>query len=60
MQLDPTTLLVVSAATTFLVGTLFMASWRQAPRIPGAGLLGRGASRGRGRIGRPRAAQPDP
>ncbi|MEE7491373.1 diguanylate cyclase [Methylobacterium oryzae CBMB20] len=31
MQLDPTTLLVVSAATTFLVGTLFMASWRQAP-----------------------------
>ena len=31
MQLDPATLLVVSAATTFLVGTLFMASWRQAP-----------------------------
>jgi len=31
VQLDPATLLVVSAATTFLVGTLFMASWRQAP-----------------------------
>lgn len=31
VQLDPATLLVVSAATTFLVGVLFMASWRQAP-----------------------------
>ncbi|MGU3668565.1 diguanylate cyclase domain-containing protein [Methylobacterium sp. A49B] len=31
MHLDPTTLLIVSAATTLLVGTLFLASWRQAP-----------------------------
>lgn len=34
MQLDPATLLVVSAVTTFLVGMLFMASWRQAPDSP--------------------------
>lgn len=31
MQLDPATLLIVSAATTLLVGALFLASWRQAP-----------------------------
>ena len=30
MRLDPATLLIVSAATTLLVGTLFLASWRQA------------------------------
>lgn len=31
IRLDPTTLLTVSFATTFLVGTLFLLSWRQAP-----------------------------
>ncbi|MFC6738504.1 hypothetical protein [Methylobacterium tardum] len=31
MQLDPATLLIVSAATTLLVGALFLATWRQAP-----------------------------
>ena len=31
MQLDPATLLIVSSATTFLVGALFLATWRQAP-----------------------------
>lgn len=31
MQLDPATLLIVSSATTLLVGALFLASWRQAP-----------------------------
>lgn len=30
MNLDPTTLLIVSTATTLLVGTLFLTSWRQA------------------------------
>jgi diguanylate cyclase (GGDEF)-like protein len=31
VQLDPATLLIVSAATTLLVGALFLATWRQAP-----------------------------
>ncbi|WP_457104425.1 diguanylate cyclase domain-containing protein [Methylobacterium sp. P5_C11] len=31
MQLDPATLLIVTAATTLLVGALFLGSWRQAP-----------------------------
>jgi diguanylate cyclase (GGDEF)-like protein len=31
VQLDPATLLIVSSATTLLVGTLFLATWRQAP-----------------------------
>ncbi|MDP4004310.1 diguanylate cyclase [Methylobacterium sp. NEAU K] len=31
MHLDPVTLLIVNAVTTFLVGALFLLSWRQAP-----------------------------
>jgi diguanylate cyclase (GGDEF)-like protein len=40
VHLDPTTLLIVSAATTLLVGTLFLASWRQAPESRALALWG--------------------
>ncbi len=40
MQLDPATLLIVSSATTLLVGALFLASWRQAPESRALALWG--------------------
>jgi diguanylate cyclase (GGDEF)-like protein len=40
VHLDPATLLIVSAATTLLVGALFLASWRQAPHSGALGLWG--------------------
>jgi diguanylate cyclase (GGDEF)-like protein len=40
VHLDPATLLIVSSATTFLVGALFLASWRQAPESSALALWG--------------------
>ncbi|MDP4022638.1 GGDEF domain-containing protein [Methylobacterium sp. NEAU 140] len=39
-RLDPPTLLTVSFVTTFLVGTLFLLSWRQAPAVRALALWG--------------------
>jgi diguanylate cyclase (GGDEF)-like protein len=40
VHLDPATLLIVSSATTLLVGTLFLTSWRQAPESRALALWG--------------------
>jgi hypothetical protein len=40
VHLDPATLLIVSSATTLLVGALFLTSWRQAPASGALGFWG--------------------